>query len=181
MMVLLQAVVHQGTGAQAEVVLNHPLGGKTGTTNDFTDAWFVGFSPSVTCGTWIGFDTRESLGKGEQGAKAALPMWIDFMKAAIAGKDDEAFPTAGAPKKVLQVAVTPDSADDASKAAGLGDQPQDPEAPDSSGTPNTPDPATAPHPSAPIVREPPPAETPSSNPSFAPTVPPRPGVVVPQP
>ena len=117
MMVLLQAVVHSGTGAAAEVALHHPLGGKTGTTNDFTDAWFIGFSPSVTCGTWIGFDTRETLGKGEQGAKAALPMWIDFMKAAIAGKDDEAFPTAGAPKKELQVQVTaPDAGDDGEEA-----------------------------------------------------------------
>ena len=72
--------------------MNHPLGGKTGTTSDFTDAWFLGFSPSVTCGVWVGYDSRESLGKRETGAAAALPIWIDFMRAAIAGKPDEQFP-----------------------------------------------------------------------------------------
>ncbi len=71
--------------------MNHPLGGKTGTTSDFTDAWFLGFSPSVTCGVWVGFDSRESLGEKETGARAALPIWMDVMKAAIAGKDDEQF------------------------------------------------------------------------------------------
>ena len=91
MMVLLREVTRSGTAKDA-VVLNHPIGGKTGTTSDFTDAWFVGFSPSTTCGVWIGYDNRESLGDKETGAKAALPLWIDFMRAAIAGKDDEAFP-----------------------------------------------------------------------------------------
>jgi penicillin-binding protein 1A len=104
MMVLLKAVVQYGTGAAA-AQLQHPLGGKTGTTNNYTDAWFVGFSPSVTCGTWIGFDTRESLGKKETGAKAALPMWIDFMRVAIAGKPKEQFATA--PRRALDMAVTP--------------------------------------------------------------------------
>jgi penicillin-binding protein 1A len=105
MMELLQAVVRMGTGASASQ-LKHPLGGKTGTTNDYTDAWFIGFSPSVTCGTWIGFDDRESLGEKETGARAALPIWMDFMRAAIANKPDEKFPTAGAPKKQLDVPVT---------------------------------------------------------------------------
>ncbi len=100
MMQLLQAVVSGGTGATASQ-LHHPLGGKTGTTNNFTDAWFLGFSPSVTCGTWIGFDDRQSLGDKETGARAALPMWMDFMRAAIANKPNETFATAGAPKKAL--------------------------------------------------------------------------------
>ncbi len=104
MMQLLQAVVRQGTGAAA-LQLKHPLGGKTGTTNDYTDAWFVGFSPSVTCGTWIGYDNGQSLGEKETGARAALPMWMAFMRAAIAGKPDEMFPAAGAPKKQLNVAA----------------------------------------------------------------------------
>jgi penicillin-binding protein 1A len=105
MMEFLQAVTRMGTGAAA--ALKHPLGGKTGTTNDFTDAWFIGFSPSVTCGTWIGFDDRQTLGDKETGAKAALPMWMDFMKAAIAGKDGEKFPVGDMPKKVLDVPLTP--------------------------------------------------------------------------
>jgi penicillin-binding protein 1A len=105
MMQLLQAVVQHGTGFAASQ-LKHPLGGKTGTTNDFTDAWFVGFSPSVTCGTWIGFDDRQSLGEKETGAHAALPMWMDFMRAAIANKPNEAFATAGAPQKKLDVPLS---------------------------------------------------------------------------
>ncbi len=129
MMVLLQAVTHFGTGAQANVELKgHPTGGKTGTTNDFTDAWFLGFTPSVTCGTWIGFDDRQSLGKGEQGAKAALPMWIDFMKAAVVGKDDEVFPEVGAPKKVL--AVKPTAAEPAEAKPADDMDPDDPDAGD---------------------------------------------------
>jgi penicillin-binding protein 1A len=91
MMTLLRGVTDHGTG-QAAAQLNHPLGGKTGTTSDFTDAWFLGFSPSVTCGVWVGYDSRESLGNKETGAVAALPTWINFMRAAIAGKDDEKFP-----------------------------------------------------------------------------------------
>jgi penicillin-binding protein 1A len=91
MMVLLREVTHSGT-ASAAAALNHPLGGKTGTTSDFTDAWFIGFSPSTTCGVWMGYDSRESLGDKETGAKAALPLWMDFMQAAIAGKDGETFP-----------------------------------------------------------------------------------------
>jgi penicillin-binding protein 1A len=91
MMYLLRGVTEHGTGAAA-AQLKHPLGGKTGTTSDFTDAWFLGFSPSVTCGVWVGYDSRESLGNKETGAMAALPIWMNFMRTAIAGKDDEQFP-----------------------------------------------------------------------------------------
>ncbi|HWA95604.1 MAG TPA: PBP1A family penicillin-binding protein [Terracidiphilus sp.] len=92
MMTLLQAVVNHGTGAAAST-LKHPLGGKTGTTSDFTDAWFLGFSPSVTCGVWVGYDSRQSLGPKETGARAALPIWMDIMKVAIAEHPDETFPS----------------------------------------------------------------------------------------
>ena len=105
MMQFLQAVVQHGTAAAASQ-LKHPLGGKTGTTNDYTDAWFIGFSPSVTCGTWIGYDDRQPLGEKETGARAALPMWMDFMRAAIANKPNEAFATAGAPQKKLDVPLS---------------------------------------------------------------------------
>jgi penicillin-binding protein 1A len=90
MMTLFRGVTAHGTGA-AVAQMNHPLGGKTGTTSDFTDAWFLGFSPSITCGVWVGYDSRESLGEKETGARAALPIWMDVMKTAIAGKDDEQF------------------------------------------------------------------------------------------
>ncbi len=106
MMKLLEAVPVSGTAAVAGATLKHPLGGKTGTTNGYTDAWFVGFSPSVTCGTWIGFDDRKSLGDKETGAKAALPMWIDFMKVVIARTPVESFPRENAPKRTLEIAAT---------------------------------------------------------------------------
>ena len=108
MMTLLEAVVQHGTGAAA-AQLHHPLGGKTGTTSDFTDAWFLGFSPSVTCGVWVGYDSRESLGDKETGARAALPIWIDFMRAAVANSPDEQFPGAQAEPPLNTAAITPAS------------------------------------------------------------------------
>jgi len=107
---MLQEVVQHGTGIAA-AGLKLPLGGKTGTTNDFTDAWFVGFSPSMTCGVWIGYDEKKSLGAKESGAHAALPMWIDFMKIAMAGKDPGEFqpPPASPSPEGLKV-DTPDTA-----------------------------------------------------------------------
>src|SRR5262249_23401390 len=89
----LQAVTEHGTGAAA-AQLHHPFGGKTGTTSDFTDAWFLGFSPSVTCGVWVGYDSRESLGNKETGAQSPLPIWLTFMKAAIVCMDSEQCPGA---------------------------------------------------------------------------------------
>jgi penicillin-binding protein 1A len=109
MMTLLKGVTQHGTG-QAAAKLNHPLGGKTGTTSDFTDAWFLGFSPSITCGVWIGYDNRESLGEKETGAVTALPVWITFMKAAIAGKDDEQFPGDEEPSLNDRAAAEPPAA-----------------------------------------------------------------------
>ena len=90
MVSMLREVVLHGTGYQASK-LNHPLGGKTGTTNDFTDAWFVGFSPSITCGVWVGYDEKKTLGNKETGAMAALPIWMDFMRVALKGRESEDF------------------------------------------------------------------------------------------
>ena len=92
MIQLFKAVVGYGGTAAAAAALKHPVGGKTGTTSDYADAWFIGFSPSVTCGVWIGYDTRQSLGDQETGAHAALPIWMDFMRVAIADHPDEKFP-----------------------------------------------------------------------------------------
>ena len=175
MMQFLQAVVQHGTAASA-AQLKHPLGGKTGTTNDFTDAWFIGFSPSVTCGTWIGFDDRQTLGEKETGAHAALPMWMDFMRVAIANKPKEAFATAGAPQKKLDVPL--------SSPAGLAKSPPqsvakpdeaDPDAPDSSGIEvKQPAPASSAPSNAPAV-----TPAPASAPSVAkPTVPAAPHAAV---
>ncbi len=81
---LLRAVITQGTGRRAtELSSQTPLAGKTGTTNDFTDAWFIGFSTKIVSGVWIGRDNHQTLGKGEAGGKTALPIWIDFMRTAV--------------------------------------------------------------------------------------------------
>jgi penicillin-binding protein 1A len=108
---MLEAVVEHGTGVAA-TQLKVPLGGKTGTTNDFTDAWFVGFSPGITTGVWVGYDERRSLGAKETGARAALPIWMQFMSAALAGKDAGEFqPPPDLPTKATaQTLDTPDLA-----------------------------------------------------------------------
>jgi len=82
---MLQTVVRKGTGANASRVFgfNRPAGGKTGTTNDFRNAWFVGFTPQIAAGVWVGFDDlRLSLGDNMTGAAVALPVWAPFMRAA---------------------------------------------------------------------------------------------------
>jgi len=90
MLGLLEDVVLDGT-ARAARALNRPLGGKTGTTNDFADAWFVGFSPSLTTAVWVGFDSKKSLGDREAGAVVALPIWMQYMKEILKDKPAEQF------------------------------------------------------------------------------------------
>ena len=111
MTAMLREVVLHGTGIAAST-LKYPLAGKTGTTNNFTDAWFVGFSPSITCGVWVGYDEKKFLGARETGARAALPIWMDFMKAALAGKDPGEFqpPPDTTPSASAQKVDTPDTA-----------------------------------------------------------------------
>ena len=92
---LLQGVVLRGTAARA-ASLDWPLGGKTGTTNDYTDAWFVGFDPDITVGVWVGYDQKKPLGPAETGSAAALPIWMAFMQTWIAGRESRPeFPTPG--------------------------------------------------------------------------------------
>ena len=99
---MLRDVVLQGT-AVAAARLKYPVAGKTGTTNDFTDAWFIGFSPSVTCGVWVGFDEKKTLGNKESGAKAALPIWMDFMATVLPrqGSRRDFLPIPDEPRQVL--------------------------------------------------------------------------------
>ncbi len=87
----MKGVIKEGTGIRARA-LNWTLCGKTGTTDDYTDAWFVGSDPDLTVGVWTGFDQTKTLGDGETGAKAALPIWIDFMKAYIKGRPKRDWP-----------------------------------------------------------------------------------------
>jgi penicillin-binding protein 1A len=87
----LQGVTETGTGSAARV-LKRPIAGKTGTTDDLADAWFVGFTPSLVVGVWVGFDQKKSLGVDETGAHVALPIWIDFLQNALKGRPPEKFP-----------------------------------------------------------------------------------------
>jgi penicillin-binding protein 1A len=83
---MLQGVVLRGTAAAAgRVFAPRPMGGKTGTTNEYRSAWFIGFTPDMIVGTFVGFDDNRSLGDKETGAQAALPIYIDFMQQALKG------------------------------------------------------------------------------------------------
>ncbi|HKE87539.1 MAG TPA: PBP1A family penicillin-binding protein [Vicinamibacterales bacterium] len=88
---LLRGVVQRGT-AEAAKSLDWPLAGKTGTMDEYTDAWFIGFDPDITVGVWVGYDEKKPLGSGETGAVAALPIWMDFMKVYIQGHGDRRNP-----------------------------------------------------------------------------------------
>ncbi len=90
MVAMLEDVVQFGTGVRAKEI-GRPSGGKTGTTNDFTDAWYIGFTPQITTGVWVGNDAHVTLGKKETGARAALPIWIQFMQQGMQGMPVENF------------------------------------------------------------------------------------------
>jgi len=86
---LLESVVNDGTAARVRGSgFRGAAAGKTGTPNDYTDAWFLGFTPELVCGVWVGFDKKETIGEDQTGSRTALPIWIDFMKAA--GRDNDA-------------------------------------------------------------------------------------------
>lgn len=88
---MMQDVIRGGTGRRARVLKRNDLAGKTGTTNNQNDAWFSGFNRNLVCTAWVGFDTNQPLGNLETGSRAALPMWIDFMRAALAGMPETEF------------------------------------------------------------------------------------------
>ena len=100
---MLMAVVQEGTGRKAQM-LQKPVAGKTGTTDDFRDAFFIGFSPGITVGVWVGQDGSETLGKGETGARAALPIWTAFMSVVL---EDRPYQHFGIPDGVSQVRMDP--------------------------------------------------------------------------
>jgi penicillin-binding protein 1A len=130
MVAMLEDVVNFGTGVGAKA-LARPSAGKTGTTNDFTDAWYMGFTPRLTAGVWVGFDDKQkSLGRSETGARAALPIWLQFMQNALAGMPVENFPNVEplekiAPTKAVHV-DTPDTApaEGSEEGGGHGATPQ---------------------------------------------------------
>ena len=106
---LLQGVVQRGTSTAA-LALKWPLAGKTGTVDDNTDAWFIGFDPNITVGVWMGNDEKKPIGGNETGATAALPMWIDFMKAYLdLYADREHPPTFDPPGNIVFMTIDRDS------------------------------------------------------------------------
>jgi penicillin-binding protein 1A len=130
MTAMLEEVIQFGTGVQAKA-LGRPAAGKTGTTQDYTDAWFMGFTPQLTCGVWVGFDDKQiSLGKKETGARAALPIWLDFMKAALQGQPVLDFANVvPLEQQALDHHInvdTPDTAPESDEPAGPREKPQVP-------------------------------------------------------
>jgi penicillin-binding protein 1A len=99
---LLRGVVEHGTAVKA-AALNWPIAGKTGTTDDFSDAWFVGFDPDITLGVWVGYDQKKPLGQGMSGAEAALPIWLDIFKVWIGDRKEA--PKFEPPGNIVFVAV----------------------------------------------------------------------------
>jgi penicillin-binding protein 1A len=103
---LMRDVIRRGTGAAAMVLKRNDLAGKTGSTNDHRDAWFTGFNAKLVASCWVGFDDFSSLGKGEFGAKAALPIWIDFMRVALKDMPEQPFDM---PPGITRVRIDPSS------------------------------------------------------------------------
>ena len=126
---LMRGVMTRGTAAAA-AALDWPVAGKTGTMDEYTDAWFIGFDPEITIGVWIGYDEKKTIGRGETGAAAALPIWIDLMKAYLAKRGRENKPEFTAPGNIVFVSVdkstgTPSSGDGAIGEAFIaGTQPE---------------------------------------------------------
>ena len=101
---ILSDVTSRGTGAKARELGRSDLHGKTGTTNDETDAWFFGFTPTLVGVAWVGFDQPQPLGRGEVGGVAALPMWIDYMRTALKGVEEVRHPR---PPGLVNVRINP--------------------------------------------------------------------------
>jgi penicillin-binding protein 1A len=107
MVSMLREVFNSGTAVSGRAfAAKYPVAGKTGTTNDFTDAWFLGFSPSLTAGVYVGFDDHRTLGNKEEGARVALPIWLDFMGQIVKDKPGEDFthsPLLKSPDQVQEI------------------------------------------------------------------------------
>ena len=101
---IMKDVIWKGTGRRAQVLNRHDIGGKTGTTNDSKDVWFVGFNPDVLTSVWVGMDDYSTLGRWEYGANTALPIWVDFMKVALEGKPERRLPQ---PEGMVTVRIDP--------------------------------------------------------------------------
>jgi penicillin-binding protein 1A len=104
---LMESVVQSGTGTRVKAI-GRPCAGKTGTTDEYIDAWFMGFIPQLTSGVWVGFDDEKTIGRYETGASAAAPIWLDFMEDAVKGMPVETFPI---PEGVVFEPIDPETGD----------------------------------------------------------------------
>ena len=102
---MMRDVIRRGTGRRALTLGRRDLAGKTGTSNDQRDAWFGGFNPDLVTVSWVGFDSDEPLGAGEEGGRTALPMWIHFMREALAGAPERDYPQ---PPGLVTVRISPE-------------------------------------------------------------------------
>lgn len=102
---LLRGVVERGTGRRA-LALGRPVAGKTGTTNDYRDAWFIGYTPTLAAGVWVGYDDQKSLGRRSTGSRAALPIWLSFMLKSHEGTEPSDF---SVPSNILFKTIDPRS------------------------------------------------------------------------
>jgi penicillin-binding protein 1A len=169
MVSMLREVFNSGTAVSGRAfAAKYPVAGKTGTTNDFTDAWFLGFNPSLTAGVYVGFDDHRTLGNKEEGARVALPIWLNFMGQILPDKPVDDFPHSpllktpdqvkdilanSAPERMLAPAAPPTVEPASSKPIPQTTPPgESPEPPKNEIT--TPKPATnpAPLPSSPVAR-----------------------------
>ena len=110
---MLRGVVERGTGIGAKV-LGRPIAAKTGTTNDFSNAWFIGYTPKLVTGVWVGYDRPKSLGKDETGSRAATPIWVSYMGKVLARSPAEDFPV---PERVTFALVDLDPAGQCTRPA----------------------------------------------------------------
>jgi penicillin-binding protein 1A len=98
---MLRGVVERGTG-QAAKALGRPIAAKTGTTNDYSNAWFIGFTPQLSTGVWVGYDRPRSLGKDETGSRVAVPIWVTYMTKVLGDSPKDEFPV---PERVVLLPI----------------------------------------------------------------------------
>ncbi len=162
MLTMMKGVVLRGTGVPAVAGISQPVAGKTGTTNNFNDAWFIGFTPGVLTGCWVGYDTPRSLGNNQTGGNVCGPIWNEYMKVALVNQPDMDFPAP--PGMSLQQVPEPDGtmvseafkpgqtpgaqAADSLLGGSPGQTPPAQTTPGAPGTPTTPGGASAPSPSS---------------------------------
>ena len=103
---IMRDVVRSGTATRAMQLKRHDLAGKTGTTNEFVDAWFCGFQSNLVAIAWMGFDQPKTLGRNETGGSAALPIWINYMRAVLKDAPEEPF---GPPSGIVTMQINPET------------------------------------------------------------------------